>query len=116
MANKVQFIRELADSTVKAVTSTPSDWMDYLDTASRVYKYSFSDQLLIHAQRPEATACAPLELWNARFDRWINRGTKGIALLDDKSEALRLRYVFDVADTHKGRRGRDPYLWQLTEE
>lgn len=71
MANKVQFIRELADSTVKAVTSTPSDWMDYLDTASRVYKYSFSDQLLIHAQRPEATACAPLELWNARFPCYL---------------------------------------------
>ena len=103
MASKYQIISNLAEETAKAVSRSGEDWMDYLDTASRVYKYPFSDQLLIHAQRPDATACASLELWNNRMGRWVNRGAKGIALIDDSTDWPRLRYVFDVSDTHRGR-------------
>ena len=74
--------------------------MNYMDTASRLYRYSFSDQLLIHAQRLNATACASLELWNEKMLRWVNRGAKGIVLLDENGQNTRLRYVFDISDTH----------------
>lgn len=87
--------------------------MSYLDVAARLYRYSFTDALLIHAQRPDATACAELELWNQKMSRWVNRGAKGIALLDDTGPRTRLRYVFDIADTHLVRGGRTPLLWNL---
>ena len=108
-------IRGLAESKAKEVSRSPRDWMGYLDTAARLYRYSFSDTLLIHAQRPDATACASLELWNEKMNRWVNRGAKGIALIDDTGPRRRLRYVFDISDTHMGREGRTPNLWRIEE-
>ena len=113
--SKLQDIRELAQEHAVSVSSSPRDWMDYMDTASRLYRYSFSDQLLIHAQHPEATACASLELWNEKMFRWVNRGARGIALLDENGHNTRLRYVFDISDTHMVAGGRSPYLWQMQE-
>lgn len=106
-------IRGLAEYEAKAVTSSPRDWMKYLDTAAKLYRYSFPDTLLIHAQRPDATACASLELWNEKMNRWVNRGAKGIALIDDTGPRRRLRYVFDISDTHMVRGGRTPNLWRI---
>lgn len=106
-------IRGLAEYEAKAVTSSPRDWMGYLDTAAKLYRYSFPDTLLIHAQRPDATACASLELWNGKMNRWVNRGAKGIALIDDTGPTRRLRYVFDISDTHMVRGGRTPNLWKI---
>jgi len=113
--SKLQDIRALAQEHATSVSSSPRDWMDYMDTASRLYRYSFSDQLLIHAQHPEATACASLELWNEKMFRWVNRGARGIALLDESKQNTRLRYVFDISDTHMVAGGRSPYLWQMQE-
>lgn len=97
---KFNDIRELAQQNARWVSNSPKDWMNYLDVAARLYRYSFKDTLLIHAQRPDATACAELEVWNKKMNRWVNRGAKGIALLDDASPRAKLRYVFDIADTH----------------
>ena len=113
--SKLQDIRDLAQEHAVSVSGSPRDWMDYMDTASRLYRYSFSDQLLIHAQHPEATACASLELWNEKMFRWVNRGARGIALLDETGQHTRLRYVFDISDTHMVAGGRSPYLWQIQE-
>ena len=113
---KLNDIRELAKTAAKDVTGSPKDWMRYLDTASKLYRYPFTDTLLIHAQRPDATACAELELWNEKMNRWVNRGAKGIALIDDSGPRRRLRYVFDISDTHMVRGGRTPYLWQLQKQ
>ena len=113
--SKLQDIRNLVQEHAVSVSSSPGDWMDYMDTASRLYRYSFSDQLLIHAQHPEATACASLELWNEKMFRWVNRGARGIALLDETGQHTRLRYVFDISDTHMVAGGRSPYLWQMQE-
>ena len=113
--SKLQDIRDLAQEHAVSVSGSPRDWMDYMDTASRLYRYSFSDQLLIHAQHPEATACASLELWNEKMFRWVNRGARGIALLDETGKHTRLRYVFDISDTHMVAGGRSPYLWQMQE-
>ena len=88
-------------------------WTDYLTTASRLYKYSFADQLMIYAQRPDATACADFDIWNNRMNRYVRRGAKGIALLDESSGFPRLHYVFDVSDTGVRRNSRDPEVWQL---
>lgn len=109
-------IRGLAEYHATRISSSPRDWMNYLDTAARLYRYPFMDQLLIHAQRPRATACASLELWNEKMLRWVNRGAKGIALLDETMQKTRLRYVFDIQDTHKVKGGRTPYLWRLQEK
>lgn len=109
-------IRGLAEYHATHISSSPRDWMNYLDTAARLYRYPFMDQLLIHAQRPKATACASLELWNEKMLRWVNRGAKGIALLDETMQKTRLRYVFDIQDTHKVKGGRTPYLWRLQEK
>ena len=109
-------IRGLAEYHAAHISSSPRDWMNYLDTAARLYRYPFMDQLLIHAQRPKATACASLELWNEKMLRWVNRGAKGIALLDETMQKTRLRYVFDIQDTHKVKGGRTPYLWRLQEK
>ena len=113
--SKLQDIRDLAQEHAVSVSGSPRDWMDYMDTASRLYRYSFSDQLLIHAQRPDATACASLELWNEKMLRWVNRGARGIALFDETWQNTKLRYVFDISDTHMVAGGRSPYLWQMQE-
>lgn len=112
---KLYEILGLAQYEAEKISSSPRDWLHYLDTASQLYRYSFSDTLLIHAQRPGATACAELEIWNHKMKRWVNRGAKGIALIDDRYPKKRLRYVFDVSDTHKVQGGKTPYLWQLKE-
>ena len=113
--SKLQDIRELAQEHATSVSSSPRDWMGYMDTAARLYRYPFTDQLLIHAQHPQATACASLELWNEKMFRWVNRGARGIALLDENGHNARLWYVFDISDTHMVAGGRSPYLWQMQE-
>ncbi len=113
--SKLQDIRNLVQEHAVSVSSSPGDWMDYMDTASRLYRYSFSDQLLIHAQRPDATACASLELWNEKMLRWVNRGARGIALFDETWQNTKLHYVFDISDTHMVAGGRSPYLWKMQE-
>ena len=110
---KFNDIRELARQNARWVSNSPKDWMNYLDVAARLYRYSFKDTLLIHAQRPDATACAELEVWNKKMNRWVNRGAKGIALLDDASPRAKLRYVFDIADTHLVQGGKTPILWRI---
>lgn len=115
-ANKLQTIRELAQSTAKKITSSEEQWKNYLNLASRLYKYPFKDQLLIYAQRPDATACAEIEIWNNYMGCWVNRGSKGIALIDDDAPTLRLKYVFDVADVHTAKNGRKPTLWSINDD
>ena len=110
---KFNDIRELAQQNARWVSNSPKDWMNYLDVAARLYRYSFKDTLLIHAQRSDATACAELEVWNKKMNRWVNRGAKGIALLDDASPRAKLRYVFDIADTHLVQGGKTPILWRI---
>ena len=93
------------------------NWTGFLSTAGRLYKYPFEEQLMIHAQRPEAVACAPLETWNNPMNRYVKRGSKGIALLDNTGGRPKLKYVFDVSDTHEGRRNsRRPFIWELKPE
>ena len=100
MASKFERISALITETTHHLTDTPEAWMRFLDSAAWFYKYSFADQVLIFAQRPDATACAELELWNRVFNRWVNRGAKGIALIDDSGDRPHLRHVFDVKDTN----------------
>lgn len=117
MVTKYQMISYLAEDTAKEIAKNGQEWTRYLTTAARLYKYPFNEQILIFAQRPDATACASLELWNEKMNCWVNRGAKGIALLDTENSYTRLKYVFDVSDVHKARRiGRDPNLWELREE
>lgn len=116
MARKYEVISKLAETTAKEIVKNEETWKDYLNTAARIYKYPFQDQLLIYAQRPDATACASIEVWNSRkLNCWVNKGAKGIALIDESTSSYtRLKYVFDVSDVHKARRiGRDPYLWKF---
>ena len=111
MATKLQNISELARQTTERLTQSVDNWKRFLDSAAWLYKYPFHEQVLIHAQRPDAKACAPIELWNSRFRRWVNRGAKGIALIDDSGHKPALRYVFDVSDTNT--RYNIPFrLWQ----
>ena len=100
MATKLQLITELSERTANNIAKNPANWIYFLKMAVWNYKYLFQDQLLIHAQHPGATACAPIELWNQKLNRWINRGAKGIALINDRGSKLRLRHVFDVSDTN----------------
>ena len=117
VSKKYHEISMLAGETAKQVSKNGEEWAKYLNTAARLYKYPFEDQMLIYAQRPDANACATMETWNEKMFCWVNRGAKGIALLDRESERPRLKYVFDVSDVHKARRiGKDPYLWELREE
>lgn len=117
VSKKYHEISVLAGETAKQVAKNGKEWTKYLDTAARLYKYPFEDQMLIYAQRPDAKACATMEIWNEKMFCWVNRGAKGIALFDWESERPRLRYVFDVSDVHKARRiGKDPYLWEMREE
>mgnify|MGYP003191261746 FL=1 len=118
MARKYEIISKLAEETAKEVVKNETAWKRYLTTAARIYKYPFQEQLLIYAQRPDATACASIEVWNSRkLNCWVNKGAKGIVLIDEENSYTRLKYVFDVSDVHKARRiGRDPYLWELKQE
>lgn len=115
---KYDLISALSAETSKEVARNEESWKKYLNTASRLYKYPFKDQLLIYAQRPDATACASIEIWNDKMHCWVNKGAKGIALIDEEgSPYTGLRYVFDISDVHKARRiGRFPQLWEMKEE
>ena len=113
MPSKTEEYLALAQRTANGLTRYWESWTDYLTTASRLYKYSFADQLMIYAQRPDATACADFDIWNNRMNRYVRRGAKGIALLDESSGFPRLHYVFDVSDTGVRRNSRDPEVWQL---
>ncbi len=115
MPSKLERISTLSRETTQHLTDTPVTWMRFLNSAAWLYKYSFVDQVLISAQRPDATACAPIELWNTVFNRWVNRGAKGIALIDDSGDRPHLRHVFDVSDTNN--RYDEPFsLWQAREK
>lgn len=118
MARKYEIVSRMAEETAKEIVKNEAAWKRYLTTAARIYKYPFQEQLLIYAQRPDATACASIEVWNSRkLNCWVNKGAKGIALIDEENSYTRLKYVFDVSDVHKARRiGRDPYLWELKKE
>ena len=115
MANKLRNAVELLQATVSELTQTEANWRSFLSTASMNYKYSFANQVLIYAQRPEATACASIDFWNKRYKRWVKKNSKGIAILDDSGADLKLRYVFDVTDTHCYH-DETFKLWQVREE
>ena len=116
MPNKTEEYLALAQRTANGLTRYWESWTDYLTTASRLYKYSFPDQLMIYAQRPDATACAEFDIWRNRMNRYVRRGSKGIALLDESSGFPRLHYVFDVSDTGVRRNSRDPEVWQFNDD
>ena len=116
MPSKTEEYLALAQRTANGLTRYWESWTDYLTTASRLYKYPFADQLMIYAQRPDATACASFDIWNARMNRYVRRGAKGIALLDESSGFPRLHYVFDVSDTGVRRNSRDPEVWQYNDD
>ena len=116
MPSKTEEYLALAQRTANGLTRYWESWTDYLTTASRLYKYSFADQLMIYAQRPDATACADFDIWNNRMNRYVRRGAKGIALLDESSGFPRLHYVFDVSDTGVRRNSRDPEVWQFNDD
>ena len=115
MANKLRSAVELLQATVSKLTASEANWRSFLSTASMNYKYSFANQVLIYAQRPEATACASIDFWNKRYKRWVKKNSKGIAILDDSGADLKLCYVFDVADTHCYH-DETFKLWQVREE
>ena len=114
MPTKVELYSQLASDTARRLTGNWERWADFLSLAGRLYKYPYPDQLMIYAQRPDATACAEYDIWNNRMNRYVRRGSKGIALLDDNSQ--RLRYVFDVSDTGTRRNSLDPDQWRMTYE
>ena len=116
MPSKTEEYLALAQRTANGLTRYWESWTDYLTTASRLYKYPFADQLMIYAQRPDATACAEYDIWVSRMNRYVRRGSKGIALLDQSSSVPRLHYVFDVSDTGVRRNSRDPEVWQLNDD
>ena len=116
MPSKTEEYLALAQRTANGLTRYWESWTDYLTTASRLYKYPFADQLMIYAQRPDATACADYDVWNNRMNRYVRRGAKGIALLDESSGFPRLHYVFDVSDTGVRRNSRDQEVWQYNDD
>ena len=116
MPSKTEEYLALAQRTANGLTRYWESWTDYLTTASRLYKYPFADQLMIYAQRPDATACADFDIWNNRMNRYVRRGAKGIALLDESSGFPRLHYVFDVSDTGVRRNSRDPEVWRFNDD
>ena len=115
MPSKTEFYRQMADHVATQLTGSWQEWAGFLTTAARLYKYPFHEQLLIYAQRPDATACAEYDLWNEKMGRYVRRGSKGIALVDDSGDRPRLRYVFDISDTGTREHSRTPWLWQLEE-
>ena len=118
MANKFEEISRLADDAARQIVRNKEEWMKYLDTAARLYRYPFREQMLIYAQRPDATACASIGIWNDRMNCWVRRGAKGIALIDDDASGKnKLKYLFDVSDVTPGRyNGRLPKLWKMEEK
>ena len=116
MPSKVQLYAQMADRTAEQITGSYQKWTAFLTTAARLYKYPYNEQLMIFAQRPEATACAEYDLWNKQMRRYVRRGSKGIALVDTSSDQPKLRYVFDVSDTGGGENSRRPYLWEYRQE
>ena len=115
MPTKAERYAQMADKVATQLTGSWQEWAGFLTTASRLYKYPFHEQLMIYAQRPEATACAEYDLWNEKMGRYVRRGSKGIALVDDSGDRPRLRYVFDISDTGTREQSRTPWLWQLEE-
>ena len=116
MPNKAEQFAQIADQTAVRLTASWQEWAAFLTTASRLYKYPYHEQLLIYAQRPDATACAEYDLWNEKMGRYVRRGSKGIALVDDSGDRPRLRYVFDVSDTGERPHSRRPWLWTMEPE
>ena len=116
MPSKTEFYRQMADHVATQLTGSWQEWAGFLTTAARLYKYPFHEQLLIYAQRPDATACAEYDLWNEKMGRYVRRGSKGIALVDDSGDKPRLRYVFDITDTGTREHSRTPWLWTMNEE
>ncbi len=115
MPTKTELYAQMADKVATQLTGSWQEWAGFLTTASRLYKYPFHEQLMIYAQRPDATACAEYDLWNEKMGRYVRRGSKGIALVDDSGDRPRLRYVFDISDTGTREHSRTPWLWQLEE-
>ena len=115
MPTKAEKYAQMADEQAVRLTRSWQEWASFLTTASRLYKYPYHEQLLIYAQRPDATACADYELWNKRMGRYVRRGSTGIALLDDSGDRVRLRYVFDISDTGERENSRRPFLWSMEE-
>ena len=115
MPTKAEQYAQMADQVTRQLTGSWQEWAGFLTTAARLYKYPFHEQLMIYAQRPDATACAEYDLWNDRMGRYVRRGSKGIALVDDSGDRPRLRYVFDISDTGTREHSRTPWLWQLEE-
>ena len=116
MPGKMIYYQQLAEAMTRQIASSPQEWARFLTTAARLYKYPYHEQLLIYAQRPDATACAGYDLWNNTMHRYVRRGSKGIALLSPTAHGVQLRYVFEVADTGRGRDAREPFLWSLDAE
>ena len=115
MPTKAELYAQMAEKVATQLTGSWQEWAGFLTTASRLYKYPFHEQLMIYAQRPDATACAEYDLWNEKMGRYVRRGSKGIALVDDSGNRPRLRYVFDISDTGTREHSRTPWLWQLEE-
>ena len=115
MPTKAERYAQMADKVATQLTGSWQEWAGFLTTASRLYKYPFHEQLMIYAQRPDATACAEYDLWNEKMGRYVRRGSKGIALVDDSGDRPSLRYVFDISDTGTREHSRTPWLWQLEE-
>ena len=113
MPTKAELYAQMADKVATQLTGSWQEWAGFLTTASRLYKYPFHEQLMIYAQRPDATACAEYDLWNEKMGRYVRRGSKGIALVDDSGDRPRLRYVFDISDTGTREHSRTPWLLSL---
>ena len=116
MPSKAEFYRQMAEQVSTRLVGSWKEWTAFLTTAARLYKYPFHEQMMIYAQRPDATACAEYDLWNEKMGRYVRRGSKGIALVDDSGDRPRLRYVFDISDTGTREHSRTPWLWQLEEQ
>ena len=116
MPSKAEFYRQMAEQVSTRLVGSWQEWTAFLSTAARLYKYPFHEQMMIYAQRPDATACAEYDLWNEKMGRYVRRGSKGIALVDDSGDRPRLRYVFDISDTGTRPNSRTPWLWQLEEQ
>jgi N12 class adenine-specific DNA methylase/adenine-specific DNA methylase len=116
MPSKAEFYRQMAEQVSTRLVGSWQEWTAFLTTAARLYKYPFHEQMMIYAQRPDATACAEYDLWNEKMGRYVRRGSKGIALVDDSGDKPRLRYVFDISDTGTREHSRTPWLWQLEEQ
>ena len=116
MPSKYQEYRQMADTAERQLTSSYNSWTQFLRTAARLYKYPYNEQVMIHAQRPDATACAEYDFWNKKMGRFVRRGSTGIALIDTSGQKPQLRYVFDVADTGEREHSRPMHLWQFRAE